>query len=303
MIMLIRRTLSLAVTLLTMSPVLGAEGDSVIRARAGRSEIVITTTARVAGAIHSLRWDDKEFINSHDHGRQLQSAFNGDCGQPFIPEVFNPTEAGSLRDGAGERSTSKLLKLKAEGCELQTTVQMAFWLKPGEKSAGHPARNDKALSDHRLSKRVHIGHGKLEHAIEYDVVFTIPEGETHHLAQFEAVTGYMPPEFSKFWKYESGELKALDDGPGEQRFPVVLATPTGTHAMGIFSPDRPPSGPPGYGRVRFAAAKVVKWNCVFRVRDPKGVKPGDYKFRMFVVVGSLDDVKRTLQALEKEFKE
>ena len=53
---------------------LSGSGDAVIRAPAGNSEIVITTTSRLAGAIHSLRWNGKEFIDSFDHGRQLQSA-------------------------------------------------------------------------------------------------------------------------------------------------------------------------------------------------------------------------------------
>ena len=125
-------------------------GDAVIRAPAGPSEIVITTTSRVAGAIHSLTWNGREFIDSADHGRQLQSAANFDAGRPFFPEVFNPTEAGSRRDGAGPTSSSRLLTLKAAGRELDTTTQMAFWLAPGEESEGHPAANDRVLSDHRL---------------------------------------------------------------------------------------------------------------------------------------------------------
>src|SRR6476620_3723104 len=101
-------------------------GDSVIRGKVGDGEIVITTTMRVAGAIHSLKWAGKEFIDSHDHGRQLQSASNLDCGKKkFIPETFNPTEAGSRSDGTGQRSSSKLLKLGAKGNELTTLTRMA----------------------------------------------------------------------------------------------------------------------------------------------------------------------------------
>ena len=49
-------------------------GNAVIRSKVGQSEIVITTTERLAGGVHSLTWGGKEFIDSHDHGRQLQSA-------------------------------------------------------------------------------------------------------------------------------------------------------------------------------------------------------------------------------------
>jgi hypothetical protein len=73
------------------------------------------------------------------------------------------------------------------------------------------------LSDHRLSKRVRIGHRGDPHVIEYNVTFTIPAGEQHTLAQFEAVTGYMPAGFSRFWRYDptTVRLVPLDDGPGE----------------------------------------------------------------------------------------
>ena len=283
------------------------DGHSVIRAKAGNSEIVITTTSRTAGAIHSLTWNGKEFIDSFDHGRQLQSASNLDCGNMnYFSETFNPTEAGSRSDGAGEKSTSKLLKIKASGNLLETTNQMAFWLKPNEKSDGHPALNKKMLSDHLISKRVSIGYKSFPHAVDYEVVFTLPKGEHLTYAQFEALTGYMPSEFSRFWRFlpDTGKLAELDDGPGEQNKPVILATPNGSHAMGIFSPDQPSSGyaQAGYGRWRFNAEKVVKWNCVFRIRDPKGVAGGEYKYRCFVIVGSLDDVKETLAGLHGEFK-
>lgn len=283
-------------------------GNAVIRAKVGSSEIVITTTDRLAGAIHSLRWNGMEFIDSHDHGRQLQSAASFDCGRrgEFWAECYNPTEAGSRADGTGRRTTSKLLRLHADGPELRTTTQMAFWLRPGEKSSGRPALNHTILSNHLVSKRVHIGYKKWDNVLDYEVTFTVPKGERHTFAQFEALTGYMPPNFAKFWTFrpDSGRLAPLDDGPGEQKWPVVLATEDGRHAMGVFSPDQPSPGfeQVGYGRFRFPAEKVVKWNCVFRVRNPAGVEPGDYRYRMFVPVGTQEDVRRALEELVREFR-
>lgn len=276
-----------------------AEGDASIRARAGVSDIVITTTARLAGAIHSVTWNGKEFIDSTDHGRQLQSAINCDAGTPIIAETFNPTEAGSRLDHVGPKSSSRLLHLIAKSNELQTTTQMAFWLAPGEKSEGHLAKNTTILSDHLLTKRVEIGWRGMHHVIRYDVTFGLPVGERHNEAVFEAVTGYMPAEFSKFWKFNpaSGELEPLEGGNGEQKFPVVLATESGSHAMGVFSPEAGAS----YGRFRFLEAHVVKWNCVFRRRRATGLTPGDYAFRHFVIVGDLMAVHDSLQALQREF--
>lgn len=283
-------------------------GEAEIRARAGKSEIVIRTTSRLAGAIDSLTWDGMEFIDSFDHGRQLQSASNLYSGTPYHGETFNPTEAGSRSNGAGPTSTSRLLHLTADGNELQTTTQMAFWLRPGEKSGGHPARNTSPLSNHLLTKRVRIGIEGLPHVIQYDATFSLPVGERHTMAQFEAVTGYMPARFSRFLAFESstGKLVPLSDGPGEQSRPVVLSTPDGKYAMGVYSPQQPSPGwkNAGYGRFRFSPQKVVKWNCVFRIRDrERGIEPGDYSFRSYVIVGDLETVRQSLVTLHERFDE
>jgi hypothetical protein len=283
-------------------------GNAVVRGQAGPSDIVITTTNRVAGAIHSLTWNGKEFIDSTDHGRQLQSAASFNCAKmgEFCPECYNPTEAGSRADGAGSKSSSKLLRLRAEGSELETVTQMAFWLAPGEASSDHPALNDTPLSRHILKKRVRAGYEDLPHVLDYEVVFTVPPGERHTYAQFEALTGYMPAEFGSFYKFNarSGKLHELDDGPGEQSWPVVFTTQSGGHAMGVFSPDQPSPGyeEAGYGRFRFGSEKVVKWNCVFRLCQAMGIAAGDYRFRVFVAVGTLEDVRQSLDRLVKKFQ-
>jgi len=66
--------------------------------------------------------------------------------------------------------------------------------------------------------------------------------------------------------------------------------------MGVISMEAPAGAlGPGYGRFRFESEKVVKWNCVFRVRD--GVPAGDYRFRMGVIVGARDDVEQAFRVL------
>jgi hypothetical protein len=277
------------------------DGEATIRAPLGQSEIVIKTTRRLAGAIDSVTWNGKEFIDSSDHGRQLQSASNFDNGKAFVPETFNPTEAGSMRDGAGKTSTSRLLQLIAGENRLQTTTQMAFWLAPGETSAGHPATNNSRLSNHLLIKRVTIGYEDLPNVIQYDVTFSLPIDEQHRYAQFEAVTGYMPDEFQSSYQFvpESGKLQPIDFGPGEQSHPIVLATTDGHFAMGIYSPDQPSKGfeQAGYGRFRFAEQHVNKWNCVFRVQAKEMISPGDYSYRCLVILGDMSMVQSALVQL------
>lgn len=279
-------------------------GDATLRSKAGSSEIVVTTTSRVAGAVHSITWNGREFIDSVDHGRQLQSACAFDCGRkPFWAEAYNPTEAGSRKDHIGKTSTSRLLEFKRTPTMLQSRNQMAFWLNPSEKSLGHLALNDKPLSEYVLSKTIAFGIKGLEHVLVYDATFIVPEGRHHTLAQFEAVTGYMPSDFSSFFTFdpETHGLAALSDGPGEQTKPVVLSTPTGSHAMGVLAldPTANNTAGPSYGRWKFKAEKVVKWNCVYRVENIRGIPGGDYRYRMAVIVGSLENVRMTMVQLLK----
>ncbi len=276
-------------------------GNAEIRGKALGAEIAIKTSDRTAGAIFSLTWNGKEFIDAADHGRELQSASNFDIDGDIKSETFNPTEAGSARDGAGQKTTSRLLYLRASGNELVTTNQMAFWLVPGQKSGGVLARNTKPLSDHLLAKRVRIGIPNFPNVIEYQVTFTLPAGERHTHGVFEALTGYMPIEFDSFWRFDlkTRKLETLDKGPGEIPSPVVLATQDGRYAMGIYAP--PVAGAPKttYGRFEFLHAKVTKWNCVYRVTNRAGLPAGDYSNRMFVIVGTLDDVRTTLDAVSR----
>ncbi|MGI9177289.1 MAG: hypothetical protein ACR2IT_05470 [Pirellulales bacterium] len=260
------------------APLPPVSGDAVIRGPAGGSEIVITTTSRVAGAIHSLTWNGREFIDSHDHGRQLQSASNLDAESTLFAETFNPTEAGCERDMAGPTSTSRLIWLSAAGRNLVTVNQMAFWLRPGQASGGHPAKNTTALSNHLLQKAVRIGADHLpmparEHAIRYAATFTLPADERHTEATFEVLTGYMPAAFRVFHTIgPDGTIGLLTDGPGEQPLPVMVSTADGGHAMGAWSPAvaRTTGKPATYGRFWFEREQVSKWNCVVREFAEKG---------------------------------
>ena len=302
-----------AVLLAIASPLISlaeeaVRGDAVIRAPLGDSELVLTTTSRLAGAVHSIRWNGREFIDSADHGRQLQTATNLDAGGPIFAETFNPTEAGSRRDGAGQTSYSRLLHLVAGERAMQTTTQAAFWLTPGEKSGGRLAKNNTVLSNHLFTKRITLGYKNLPQVLVYDITCGLPVGEQHTQCVFEIVTGYMPPEFAKFQTYDpqTRSLGPVSDGPGEQPRPMVFATEDDAFAMGVFTPPVTRGAGwtgPGYGRFRFAAEKVVKWNCVFRLQARGGIPAGDYSFRAFVPLGNVELVRAALDALHEEFKE
>ena len=280
-------------------------GDAELTGLIGGKPLVIRTTSRLAGAIDSVKWDGVEFIDSHDHGRQLQSAINADVDGVFHVECYNPTEAGSVADALGPKSTSRLEALSVKDGILTTRTQMAYWLAPGLRSHGRLAQNTELVSNHVLTKRVRIGRPGMDHVLDYKVTFTVPGDRPHKYLQFEALTGYMPALFSEEHRFDAktATLVPVPRGNGEVRDPIVLSTPSGSHAMGVFTPDRPPAGQPsvGYGRFEFEREKVVKWNCVFRRRQADPIKPGDYSFQLYVVIGTREDCRRTLADLSREF--
>ncbi|WP_188710277.1 hypothetical protein [Polaromonas eurypsychrophila] len=308
-----------AVMVISLSTPLAAQalrGDASIGANVFGSPLVISTSDRLAGAIGSVTWKGMEFINSADHGRNLQSASSFDG----LGECYNPTEAGSSAykgspgvsrgDGAGPTSTSRLLGIQAVGNVLKTTTRMAFWTPAGQPyprgcgiftgKNGKPlitlAQNATDLSNDTVAKQVTIGFAGLPNVIEYLVTFHVTS--EHKSAAFEALTGYMPSVFSEFWTFDpaSASLRTLSQEAGEQRLPIIFSTPDHHYAMGIYAPALPLASFPslGYGRFAFNAQKTVKWNAVFRSGSvPAG---SDHSFAMYVVIGNIEQVQQGMQS-------
>ncbi len=294
-----------------ISPAFTHAADIVIQQAVFGSPLVITASPEVfGGAIYSLRWGGVEFINTTDHGRELQSASSFD----EFGECYNPTEAGSKADGDKPTSSSQLLYASSTANSLHTQAKMAFWLLPGEdygKTCGSrpgftTAQNATVTSEHILEKNVTIGFNGMQNVIDYQIIFHIPENRTS--ATFEALTGYMPAQFSRFLTYDpangtTSALKTLSDLPmGEQSYPIIFSMEGGSRAMGVYSPDLPTATRPNrYGRWRFYNIKgsdTNKWNCVFRETN---IVPGDYHYSCFVVIGNVNQVIKGIHDLHAYF--
>lgn len=275
------------------------------------SQLTISTTSRLAGAIGSIQFRGKEFINQDDHGRELQSASSFDG----LGECLNPTEAGSDTDGPGSSSTSELIGYLAQGNQLKTSTQMSYWL-TANQDYSHPTQNEgrgcgnnpnikKAqhttnLSNDILYKQVTIGYSNISNVIEYLVTFHV--AQPHSSAVFEALTGYMTKDFSTFWGYNtnSEDIQLLSSSAGEQGLPIILSTADKNFAMGVYSPDLPQAqfSSIGYGRFDFYQYNTMKWNAVYR----QGSTPvGDYSFRQYVIIGNLNEVHAAMKKLHRQF--
>jgi hypothetical protein len=94
--------------------------------------ITITASSQYAGGINSLIWKGKQFINSSDHGRLLQSATSFyDYPNSWTAECYNPTEAGSHNNGNSTCTDSRLLDINTFNNQLYTKTQMAYYSAPG----------------------------------------------------------------------------------------------------------------------------------------------------------------------------
>ncbi|WP_155888687.1 hypothetical protein [Inquilinus limosus] len=308
-------------------------GDGTIQADVFGSPLEIRTSTRMGGAIESLTWNGKEFINSSDHGRLMQSAssFNK------LGECYNPTEAGSTYDKRG-KSSSQLIEFSAQGNRLTSTNRPAYWRNclrdKGDRVAA--TRTDSSVlqllqsvggkqelskaSDHTFSKDVTIGFEGHPNIIVYKVTFRIPDSFPFTDAVFEPLTAYMPTStVSEFFRYAPlgkgacswPEMCRLPDAPKgyTQRLPLILSSSDGKYAMGIYSPDVISTTDAARARENFynffynsdgRASSVVKWN-VTAVR--KDLSSREYSFTEYVVIGSKEQVKEGIDFLYTHFRE
>jgi hypothetical protein len=284
---------------------LAATTDYTIRQTVLGSPLVLHASQRTAGAIDSLKFRGREYVNAFDHGREWQSAVSYDG----FGECLNPTEAGSLKDGAGKdgsggETSSQLLDARVQDFTLISTVRMAYWLAPdepykaacGQHKDVHVAQNKTVLSDDTLLKRVTLGFRDIPNIIDYMVTLNV--AEAHQSMTFEAATGYMPPEFSLFLTFDpaTSQLAPLSDGPGEQPLPLIVSTKDRQSAVGVYSPN--PN--PGYGRFLFTQNpgtkgwNTTKWNCVFRA---EAIRPGPGSYHCFLAIGTVEEVRMALRKL------
>jgi hypothetical protein len=288
---------AMAISLAFSSTIQANVGDLVIQRKVLDSEIRLEASARFAGAVSSLTFRGKEYVDIRDHGRELQSAASFDG----LGECFNPTEAGNAPDSDGESSSSKLLRAKGGRTWIETEVDMAFWLPP-EFDYKKPCNaggtishsvNKSIRNGYLLKKRISLGSAKEGNVISDRVSYVVPEA--HKSGTFEAVTLYTPSEFTRRYILNlANESLESTNIFGEQEFPVILATADGSNAVGLYSPQLPQMGR-GYGS--FSFANTQKINCVFREVNISAQEK--FSYGCFLAVGSLAEVKDRILALRK----
>ncbi len=291
--------------------------------------ITVSTSSQFAGAVSSIKWNGKEFINNWDHGRQLQ--LNVQFFNRF--ECYNPYEAGSIFDGKSLTSSSKLLSLSASGNRLESTTQMAWYRRQRESfdprdSCGDPAlwlpyppsthnANGSILSDYQVHKTISIGFAGLPNVIEHLIDLSIPEPVLKGLDNIAAV---LPYEFASIRSYDvvSKDYRNIRFLTGEDDRIKVVSTADGNYALGFYAPEllQPYSDPgaanwwfvnpldPAYPDPNNPGQPDPNYACVHLgsfVRYESAAQGTVKNGRAYLVIGNLDQVKSALANVHVQF--
>ncbi|RKH56406.1 hypothetical protein [Corallococcus aberystwythensis] len=277
----------------------------------GNATVQMGTSASHGGAVTSLVYDGKEYINNQDHGRQMQVAFSLDG----YDEALMPTEAGSHRNGETSTSTSQVVGYGAQPGRMSSTVHPAYWLEPGEEAGPYnsvgKAVNTTKVSEDLITKDITVGVGGHDNVIRYDSHIHL--AAPHDKAYVEAPTTYVNGEFEKHYRFDpaTGETREYprvhseDPKPGgfadeAGNVPLIVATEDGKHAMAIWSPDE--TLPDLQYRLHQFDLKDPKQNCskLGVTFGMSGGVPEDIKTQTYVIVGTVEEVKARLAELYQQ---
>ena len=294
-------------------------GTATIEAPALGHTLSVGTSTKYAGAVSSIRWANKEFINNFDHGRQLSP--NYQFFNRFI--CYNPYETGSLQDGNKPTSSSHLFSFSASGKQIESRTQLAWYYSQWVESprpdehCGDPARwlyvapYTSPLSNYQVHKIVTIGFAGIPNVIEYLTEVFIPEPV---LEGINNPTAVLNGEFSSIWSYDvvSKDYRKVRASAGEDDRIKVVSTADGNYAMGWYAPELlqpygdlgsvnwwfvvPPE--PAYPFPDFACVHVGTINRYDSFNGP-GFYPWD---RVYLVIGNLAQVKDTLANVHLQFR-
>lgn len=273
----------------------------------------------MAGAIGSIRWNGLEFINSYDHGRELQTAISFDG----HGECYNPTEAGSDKDGSGSTSSSVLKLVDYSPSQLKTSSQMAFFMY-GTRTGGGCKEGPQVntpLSNHFLHKTVTMNYLNDPSVISYEVTLQNPPGIPKEYGVYELLTGYMTNDFQRAFAFDAKTGRVIEETQFislvEQGFPqesyklkrangtapLIVSTKNGSHALAAYFPKQRFAGTfsesdiykfGGSGGPKGFAS--TKWNLVVREHSQNQQQR---TFKAILIIGDLETVKAKLINIAK----
>jgi hypothetical protein len=298
-------------------------GNKSISANVLGSTLTISTSDAYKGAITSITWRGKQFIDAADPGRELQTSVfpqpAADVNEADWVECYNPEEADQW---------SKLRSISAVGNVLTARTQLGFYLAPWEygECGGHNdpstglghAHNQCTLSNYILEKTVTIGFAGIENVIEYVAKVTIPE----ELARGEIVIAAYGPRnlgCDKTYDFRAGRFMGSDDvyycpdtkylATGSSSYPVAMIEGYTGLGMAMYSPELMQPMPDASHPI---VNPFLQW-VMFPGATPTSVFWGRFvqstpyhtgevaTRRVYLVLGNLEEMRSALQQLHSYF--
>lgn len=259
----------------------------------------IAASPKFGGSIVSMTFRGKQYVNDDDgkvvdYGRQIQSAVSYD----EMGECFNPTEAGGRYDVGHDHSSSRLLASNIAGRTLETTTDMAFWMRPGERHTlngcggtwvGNTAQNRAITSGYLLRKKITAGQNQNDNVIRYEATFESPI--QRQSARFEPLSVHLPSDFNNVLVWDGKTWAANDSKAFRSQEPVILTTADGKNAVGIYM--KFPSGTNSwYGLKIWPNVAVIR--CLIKKEK---LNSRTESFTGYMVVGNQDEVKAGMNKL------
>lgn len=230
----------------------------------------VAASRRFGAAIYSITINGLPFIDSTDHGRELQTAWQYD-GQG---EGQNPTEAGSAADSAGATSSTAILSLSATATAISSRVNPAFWYAYGGKVA----------SSDFLEKTVTLGLNGKPNILVHDIGMYLAS-PYHSSMAVEGLTAYMPTVFSRLFTFDH-LTKAYTELPASSSLtptPLSVIAATADLSRAVALVQQNPAHTHWIGKIGPWPKLDASW---FSVTGPAGW----YRWRTYTVVGSFQEV-------------
>lgn len=284
-------------------------GDATISANSDGFPLTIKTTDRLAGAIDSLSWNGKEFVNSYDHGRQLQYMWQKDG----LGECYNPTEAGTYLDDVGPNSTSILNYLNKPSANTLVTGNFpGYWARPTTPSffctgATTAVNTDLATPDYFV-KQVQIGHANLANVVKMNASINVTKPFDRLFVETPA--SFLDSSLTRMWRYNPKTSDLVEQFEEEkykasifsyrriETTPPILSTPDGKYAVGAWAAGASKNRHITYSLLKYPNSDPKQASNIISISNNEDFVPaGQLNYESFLIIGTLDSVKASMNAL------
>lgn len=273
--------------------------------------ISIKSNRVAGGSIWELSWNGKQFVNTADFGRLIQSSMN-------LGNGALPTEGGDKHFSANSSFChgSPLIEAYNSGSTQITKAVPLEWHNEMFNSTGN-IHDLIIYKDFKLGKEITLdptlslgSFNYLKPQIaKYVTTFSTPVDLSD--VHIEIPTGYLNDEFSRFFEIDAtnsnlnaGLTEVFLNENESQQSPfydaggIVLATQNLNYAMGIYinitnakATDDDPNSIYYFRNWRFS--DTSKWSAG-RYGD---ISSGAHQYTSYIIVGTLDDVRNAMRSL------